>query len=105
MAIIKHRSGQGRAFARLDMETVRNRNLSNAEIGLLLRLINLPDSWKYSVTGFASVYHSDGRSALRSQIKSLETKGYLRCVRNQRNKHGQFLGSSLEIFELKKSDN
>ena len=99
MSIQKYRSECGRPFARLDMETVRNPYLSNAEIGLLLRLINLPDSWKYSDVGYCCVYYEDGRSALRSQIKSLEAKGYIKRVQNSKDERGLFRGTTLIIHE------
>lgn len=86
------------------MKTLRNPKLSNAEIGLLLRLLSLPDSWKYSATGFASVYHSDGRSALNSQMKSLEAKGYVKRVRNAKDERGLFRGTTLIIHETLNND-
>lgn len=81
------------------METIRDPNLSNAEIGLLLRLINLPESWHYSDVGFCRVYYEDGRSALRNQIKSLEVKGYLKRIRNPKDARGLFSGTTLIIYE------
>ena len=100
MPIEKYRSERGRPYARLDAQTVLNPNLSNAELGLLLRLINLPESWQYSDVGFCHAYHKDGRSALRSQLKSLEAKGYIKRIRRVRNKHGQFTGTALIIREI-----
>ena len=104
MAILKHRSEQGRAFARLDMEIVRRPDLSNAEIGLLLRLLNLPNSWQYSDVGFCRVYRADGRSALRGQLKSLEAKGYVKRVRNAKDERGLFCGTTLIIHEKPNND-
>jgi len=101
MSIHKHRSEQGRAFCRLDAETVRNPNLSNAEVGLLLRLINLPDTWQYTDVGFCKVYYEDGRSALRSQLKSLESKGYVQRIHHQKDERGLFKGTTLIIYETK----
>lgn len=83
------------------MAAIRDPTLSNAEIGLLLRLINLPDSWQYSDVGYCKVYYEDGRSALRSQIKSLEEKGYVKRIHHQKDARGLFCKTILIIYELK----
>ena len=101
MSIQKYRAPIGNQFGKLDMATIRDPNLSNAEIGLLLRLINLPDSWQYSEVDFGKVYYEDGRSALRSQIKSLEEKGYVKRIHHQRDERGLFRRTTLIIYEIK----
>ena len=100
MSIHKYRSDIGRPFGRLDMMTIRDPNLSNAEIGLLLRLLSLPETWSYTDRGICKVYPQDGRTALRSQLKALETKGYVKRVRRLKDNQGRYTGSELIITEV-----
>lgn len=100
MSIRKYRSDGGRAFGKMDMATIRDPNLSHAEIGLLLRLLSLPENWSYTDRGICKVYPMDGRTALRSQLKALETKGYVRRVYRLKDNQGRYTGSELIVTEV-----
>ena len=100
MSIRKIRAKAGRSFARLDMDIVRSAELTNAEIGLMLRLLNLPDAWEYSDAGYHHVYPADGQTTLRTQLKSLEAKGFIQRIHHQRDDRGLFLKTTLIIHEI-----
>ena len=99
MSIDKIRSSKGSAFGRLDMKTITDSDLSNAELGLLLRLMSLPETWQFTEAGLCSVYPSDGTTALRSAMKSLSEKGYLSLVRT-RNEKGQYGNTHIILREV-----
>ena len=99
MAIEKHRSDLTKPFGRLNMSTIRDPHLTNAEVGLLLRLLNLPETWRYSDVGYCCVYRGEGRSAVRNQLKSLEHKGYIKLIYNLKDDKGRFAGSKLIVYE------
>lgn len=59
---------------------IRDKRMSLAERGLLLLLMSLPITWKYTVAGLAAMV-ADGRDRVSSTLKALEEHGYL--VREQ----------------------
>ena len=68
---------------------LQNPNLSLKAMGLMSKVLSLPDDWKYSVKGLAA-YCRDGYESVRTGLSELEAEGYL--VRRQiRNDRGQIL--------------
>lgn len=68
---------------------LQNPNLSLKAMGLMSKVLSLPDDWKYSVKGLAA-YCRDGYESVRTGLSELEAEGYL--VRRQiRNDMGQIL--------------
>lgn len=61
---------------------LRDKNLSNQAIGLLSKILSLPKEWDYSLNGLTAIC-KDGISSIRSQLKELETNGYLTRTRYQ----------------------
>ena len=61
---------------------LRDKNLSNQAIGLLSKILSLPKDWDYSLNGLTAIC-KDGISSIRSQLKELETNGYLTRTRYQ----------------------
>lgn len=55
---------------------LRDKNLSNQAIGLLSKILSLPKEWDYSLKGLTAIC-KDGITSIRSQLKELETNGYL----------------------------
>lgn len=55
---------------------LRDKNLSNQAIGLLSKILSLPKDWDYSLKGLECIC-KDGITSIRSQLKELETNGYL----------------------------
>lgn len=59
---------------------LRSRNLSLKAIGLLCKVLSLPDNWDYSIDGLTAIC-KDGRTVIKSALKELEKWGYLRKTR------------------------
>ena len=88
---------------------LQNQNLSLKAMGLMSKVLSLPDDWKYSVKGLAA-YCRDGYESVRTGLSELEAEGYL--VRRQiRNDRGQILcteyifreSTDMEIPELERA--
>lgn len=88
---------------------LQNPNLSLKAMGLMSKVLSLPDDWKYSVKGLAA-YCRDGYESVRTGLSELEAEGYL--VRRQiRNDRGRILcteyifreSPDMEIPELERA--
>jgi hypothetical protein len=67
---------------------IRDDRLSLKALGLLVRLLSLPDNWNFSENGLIQIFKKDGQASIRTGLKELEQYGYLR--RNKiRNAKGQ----------------
>lgn len=77
---------------------LKNKKLSLKAKGLLSMLLSLPDNWKHSIAGYASVC-KDGVDGVTAGIKELEKNGYItrRRIRNDKGRFGQV---EYTIFEL-----
>lgn len=64
---------------------LQNPRLSLKAMGLMSKILSLPDDWKYSVKGLAA-YCKDGYESVRTALCELEAEGYLvrRKIRNER---------------------
>ncbi|MDO5397568.1 MAG: hypothetical protein Q4G33_06535 [bacterium] len=68
---------------------LHNSGLSLNVIGLFVLIKSLPDSWKFSVEGFATIV-KDGISSVRTALKELENFGYVNRERIRENgKYGK----------------
>ena len=88
---------------------LQNPNLSLKAMGLMSKVLSLPDDWNYSVKGLAA-YCRDGYESVRQASANWEAEGYL--VRRQiRNDRGQILcteyifreSPDMEIPELERA--
>lgn len=66
---------------------LRDKNLSFKAKGLMSFMLSLPDKWDYSITGL-SMFGTDKIDSVRSALKELEKKGYVRAERVRDNKGG-----------------
>ena len=66
---------------------LRDKRLSNKAIGLMCKMLSLPDGWDYTVNGLSAIC-KDGRDSISAQLKELEANGYLR--REQIRAQGKF---------------
>lgn len=73
-------------------------NLKLKDMGLLIKLLSLPDNWDFSEAGLVKIIKGDGRDSIRSSLKTLEKLGYLRRYR-ERDELGKLLNTVWEIFE------
>lgn len=99
MAIL--RKQRRRQYTVIDNDVFKDGELSNKALGLLCRMLSLPDNWEFSVEGLANM-SSDGRDTVASQLKELEACGYL--VRKQIRSHGKMAGVEYIISEYKMAD-
>lgn len=71
--------------------------LSLKAVGLLSKMLSLPDDWNYSIEGLAAIC-KDGKDSIRSALKELEECGYVRRTR-EHDEQGRFRGYNYDIFE------
>lgn len=72
--------------------------LSLKDLGLLVKLLSLPDNWNFSEKGLEQILEQDGQVSIRTAIKNLEKYGYLKRVR-VRGENGKVAGVEWYIFE------
>ncbi len=75
-------------------------NLSLKAIGLLSKMLSLPDNWDYSQAGLAKIC-KDGEDAISSALKELEKCGYLTRER-ERLPNGRMGGMIYHVYEVPK---
>lgn len=88
MAIIRVKKKKN--YTRIDNNYLNDLRLSAREVGVMTRVLSLPDDWVFSVRGLTSLFR-DGEDSIRSALRVLETAGYLvrRRVRDERGKLGK----------------
>ena len=99
MAILRKR--QRTQYTVIDNTIFRDKTLSNKALGMLCRMLSLPDGWEFSVMGLAAL-SNDGKSGVMSQLEELEGHGYL--MRNQVRIDGKIAGVEYIVSETKMSE-
>lgn len=77
---------------------LRDKELSLKAKGLLSIMLSLPDGWNFSIQGLTTL-SSDGETAIRSTLKELEQKGYLK--RNKVRINGKIIDWEYVVYEQK----
>lgn len=75
---------------------LKDKRLSLRAVGLMSKMLSLPDDWDYTVTGLAAIC-KEGREAVRKVLQELEEAGYL--VRDQSREGGRFSGYDYNLYE------
>lgn len=71
--------------------------LSLKAVGLLSKMLSLPDNWDYTIRGLSSIC-KEGKDSIQGAIVELENAGYIR--RQQRHDAaGKFAGNEYVIYE------
>lgn len=63
-------------FTTVHNDFIDDLRLGNDTIGLLLKMVKLPDDWNFSIKGLAAI-SKDGERKISRQLKELEEFGYL----------------------------
>ena len=77
---------------------LRDKNLSLKAIGLLSKMLSLPEDWDYSLKGLTTIC-KDGLAAIRTALIELEENGYIVRER-QRSGHGYWADNLYTIYEI-----
>lgn len=77
---------------------LRDKELSLKAKGLLSIMLSLPDGWNFSTQGLTTL-SSDGETSIRSTLKELEQKGYLK--RNKVRINGKIVDWEYVVYEQK----
>lgn len=75
---------------------LRDSRLSLRAMGLMSKMLSLPDDWDYTVAGLAAIC-KEGREAVRKVLQELEETGYLE--RDQSREGGRFSGYDYTLHE------
>lgn len=95
MAIMRNRTQQG--YTNVNNVIFRDQRLSLKARGLLCTMLSLPDCWEFSEKGLQSILPADGKTSIRTALKTLEECGYL--VRRQLREKGKMAGWEWEIYD------
>jgi hypothetical protein len=88
-------------FVQIDKNVFEDTNISWKAKGMLGYLLSKPEGWKVYVTDLKK-RSKDGRDAVSSGLKELETAGYLK--KHKLRQEGKFAGYNYEIFEYPTED-
>ena len=76
---------------------LQDRQLSLKAVGLLSKMLSLPEGWDYTVAGLASIC-KEGKTAIRAALVELEEAGYMRR-RQTHGAGGEFSSNEYVIYE------
>jgi hypothetical protein len=96
MAIL--RKHNRKSYTVIDNDVFRDSELSNKALGMLCRMLSLPDGWEFSVRGLSKL-SDDGVDGVMSQLNELEKRGYLK--RRQIRDKGKLAGVEYIVSEAK----
>ena len=86
-----------KGFTTINNDILNDTELSFKAKGLFSYLWSLPDDWVYYETEVAK-HSTDGRGSVRSGLKELEEKGYLKRGR-ERNEKGQLVNADWKLAD------
>ncbi|SCJ62289.1 Uncharacterised protein [uncultured Eubacterium sp.] len=71
------RTKRKNSYTMVDNRLSRDTSLSLKAKGLMLNVLSLPDTWKFSVSGLVSIC-KENKTAVKSALKELQENGYLK---------------------------
>lgn len=77
-------------FTTINNDVFREGKLSAKSMGILCRMLSLPENWSFSEAGLAGLFPKDGKASVRSGVKELEEAGFVK--REQIRESGRFVG-------------
>lgn len=84
-------------FLQVYNKIICDKNLSDQALGMLIRLMSLPEWWEFNYNGYAMVYPKSGKSRIASTMKELINLGYVKNKKPRDNK-GHYLKGVLTII-------
>ena len=85
-------------FTRVPNKAMKDNGLDLRDVGLYSFLLHFSDKWNFSIKGLAKVRKKDGEESIRSGIEHLESAGYLKRHKIQRDGSGKFSRQKWEIY-------
>ncbi len=98
MAIYRNKTQQ---FTTVSQKIIRDDRLTLKDLGLLVRLLSLPDNWNFSERGLFAIFKQDGSTSIRTGLKNLERLGYLK--REQKREKGKLAQIEWSIYDVPQS--
>lgn len=81
------------AFVAISVEAIDDDRLDLRDLGLLNKLLRLPDNWHFTIKGLTKIIKNDGEYAIKKTLQNLEKYGYL--VRQKlQDESGKFCGQN-----------
>lgn len=90
------RVNKNRDYTVMSNHHLRDRNLSLRAIGLLSKMLSLPDDWDYSVSGLVAICQ-ESKNIIQGALKELEKNGYL--VRTMTRDSSGRIGYNYDVYE------
>lgn len=90
------RVNKNRDYTVMSNHHLRDRNLSLRAIGLLSKMLSLPDDWDYSVSGLVAICQ-ESKNIIQGALKELEKNGYL--VRTMTRDSSGHIGYNYDVYE------
>ncbi|MFR5601013.1 MAG: hypothetical protein ACLTKI_01000 [Lachnospiraceae bacterium] len=76
---------------------IRDKRLSHQELGMLIRLMALPDTWDFNYDGFVKLYPESRKTSVMNTIGHLKEKGYVK-IEKSKNSRGQYQKNTLILI-------
>ena len=81
---------------------LRDKDLSLKAIGMLSKILSLPDDWDYSFNGLVAIC-KENKASVRGVINELKERGYIEIIEERDDKgHYQYI---YNVYEKPKTDN
>lgn len=90
------RVNKNRDYTVMSNHHLRDKNLSLRAIGLLSKMLSLPDDWDYSVPGLVAICQ-ESKNIIQGALKELEKNGYL--VRTMTRDSSGHIGYNYDVYE------